>query len=160
MHIRESILGELHPDTVASYTNVAYAYSNAGNYEEAVPYFEKAIESNCLPSWSEADHYKYIGICYRELEDYAKAVEYAQKALELNRQEYGEQHAEVARCYNSIGLAYRLMKRFDEALDHFKVALDIRMALLPRNHDDIKKSESYIEETIRMKQEDSEERLI
>ena len=156
LHIRESILGELHPDTVASYTNVAYAYSNAGNYEEAVPYFEKAIRSNCLPTWSEADHYKSMGICYRELRDYEKAAECALKALELNRQEYGEQHAEVARCHNSIGLAYRLMKRFDEALDHFKVALDIRMALLPRNHDDIKKSESYIEETIRMKQEDSE----
>ena len=120
--------------------------------KKGIVYFEKAIERGCHKV---AFAYKHIGICYEELDNYKKALEYAQKALELNLQEHGEQHVEVAYCHNSIALACRLMKNYDNALEHFKAALDIRKAILPPEHNDIKESEEYIQETLEMKEGDT-----
>lgn len=156
-HVGKSLWGEKHPYLAIYCNSICSAYAELGDYEKAIKYQEIAQKIRRNSEYKKnsdiAYYYKLLGIYYRELGDYEKAAENGQKALELNMREFGDQHEEVVRCHNSIALAYRLMNRFDEAIEHFEAALDIRKALLPPDHDDIKKSESYIEETIKMKQE-------
>ena len=42
--IRESVLGENHPDTATSYNNLAFLYSRQGLYEQAEPLYQKALD--------------------------------------------------------------------------------------------------------------------
>lgn len=44
LRIREKALGEGHPDTAASYNNLAGVYQVQGRYENAISYYEKAYK--------------------------------------------------------------------------------------------------------------------
>ena len=61
-------------------------------------------------------------------------MEHARKALEISIALYGEQHAEVASCYNRIGNIYFAQKRFEEALEYYERSLAIDIAVFGEKH--------------------------
>ena len=42
--IYESVLGENHPDTAASYNNIGNVYSDKGDYDKALEYFKSLVD--------------------------------------------------------------------------------------------------------------------
>src|SRR5438874_2422995 len=79
------------------------AASRAGNYDESVAAFNRAVEVN--PKC--ADCYYNIGYAYSQKKDYTKAEEAYKKAIEV-KPDYPE-------AYNGLANVYNAQRKFDEA---------------------------------------------
>ena len=78
-----------HSDVGISLNNLALIYFQMGDFETAVPYFERAIEI-CIKILGES-HRRTIttlgnlGLCYRKLGETSKAEEIEARALSLQK---------------------------------------------------------------------------
>jgi len=86
----------------------------AGNYEKAVPYFEKAVTKN--PNYAEA-HFQ-VGYCNVELGRYTEAVEAYKQAIRIK--------PDLAEAHNNLGAAYGKLGRYTEAVEAYKQAIRIK----------------------------------
>ena len=59
------------------------------------------------------------------------------KALEIARAKYGENHSDVATCYNCIGVVYKNLGEYEKALEYHQKALKISLQVLSENHPDV-----------------------
>ena len=72
------------------------------------------------------------------------------KALEIARAKYGENHSDVATCYNCIGIVHNNLGEYEKALEYFPKALKIRLQVLGENHPDVATSYNNIGEAYRL----------
>ena len=90
------VLGSEHPDTAATYDNMAVVYCDQGDYEKALEYHGKAlpIRERVLGSEhpSTAMTYNNMANVYYDQGDYEKALEYYQRALKVYLDTFGEEH--------------------------------------------------------------------
>ena len=110
MEIRLQVYGESHPDVATSYNNIGYVYSSQGNYNDALKYYQKALEI-LLKFYGEshphvATYYNNIGAVLDSQGNYNEALNYYQKALEVYLQIYEESHPDVVNCRNNIYISY------------------------------------------------------
>ncbi|CAF0925921.1 unnamed protein product [Adineta steineri] len=114
---------------------------NQGEYQEALPYFEKALEikQQSLPSNhpSFAASYNSIGLVNDNMGDYPKALSAHEKALEIRQQSLPPNHPDLAASYNNIGLVHRSMGNYPKALSYYEKALEIQQQSLASNHPDL-----------------------
>ena len=64
-----------------AFNGLGTAYEIAKDHEQALKYFEKALETNAAPSF-EALNYNNLGRIYETVKNYPKAAEYYSKALD------------------------------------------------------------------------------
>lgn len=122
----------LQPDSIASYTNLVYAYFNMGKTDEAVPVLEKAMKVT-----SDADVIGMLGQIYNEkggklmesfhtsknVEDSVKAIDMYNKAvkvLEEGRTKFPENGDILLRLSN----AYIGANKLDVAMNAFKAGVE------------------------------------
>lgn len=86
---------------------------NNKNYEEAVKYFEKYLNSTTEKN---SDIYFMLGISYFQLLNFNKAIENYSKAIEIK---------ETHTLYNNRGIAYAELKLFNEAISDYSKAIEI-----------------------------------
>ena len=91
-------------DPVALF-NQGLALLEDGQYDQAIVYFNKAIEIN--PRYAEA--YNSRGYVFRKRGQYEKAISDCNKAIEINPR--------YAEAYNNRGLAYYYIRAYDKAWD-------------------------------------------
>ncbi len=72
------------------------------------------------------------------------------KALEIARAKYGENHSDVATCYNCIGIVHNNLGEFEKALEYFPKALKISLQVLGENHPDVATSYNNMGEAYRL----------
>ena len=65
-----------------------------------------------------------------------EAINYRKIALEIYYQLYGEEHGDVATCYNDLGMLYLEQSRLDQAEKYLRKALKIRLKLYGEEHGD------------------------
>ena len=65
-----------------------------------------------------------------------EAINYRKIALEIYYQLYGEEHGDVATCYNDLGMLYLEQSRLDQAKEYYCKALEIRLKLYGEEHGD------------------------
>ncbi|MBR5714343.1 MAG: tetratricopeptide repeat protein [Clostridia bacterium] len=127
--LRREALGEEHPDTAASYNNIAGVYYVKGEYDLALEYSEKAlaIREKVLGREhpSTAGSYYNIGLVYYDKGEYDRALEYSKKVLAINEKVYGKEHPHTATSYNNIVKMYRSKGEYDRALEYHEKALAI-----------------------------------
>lgn len=138
IHIK--VLGQDHPKTATSYSNLAVVYNSQGNYtralklnQNALKIHEKALGKEHLDT---ATTYKNIAGVYYMQENYDKALEWYQKTLEIREKVLGKNHPKTATTYNKIALVYNRQKNYTQALEWYKKALEIREKILGKNHPD------------------------
>lgn len=84
--------------------NQGYAASNAGKYQEAAGFFQKAIAAKS----DYAEAYNMLGYCTRKMGDVAKAFTYYDKALQLKpnfpeaREYYGEAYLQQGNLTKAV----------------------------------------------------------
>lgn len=97
----------------ANYWNVAAIYTNRGDYEKAIPYFQKAGEAG-----SDNAINNMIGFCYGNLGNMDRAIEYMLKSVESGEDNGGTN-------YKNLGILYYRSKEYDKALEYLPKALEL-----------------------------------
>lgn len=93
------------------FNNIGVAWYEKGNYEKAIGYFKKAVNSN--PDLGEA--FNNLGVAYAKQGDYSKAIDCYKKAT-LNNPNY-------ATPFNNTGVAFYKLGYLEKAIKYFEKAI-------------------------------------
>ena len=106
--IYRKVLGEQHPETAASYNNVAFCLQSQGRHGEALPLYQKAL---ALTRRVLGERHLETGTSYNNVAfslqrqgRIAEALPLYHKALAINRKVLGEQHPDTATSSPKPGL--------------------------------------------------------
>ena len=113
----------LAPDIETGFENMGNVYAQQGNYQEAVNYFQKALQIE--PYYTT---YSNLGAAYFFLKQYAQAVPMFEKAVELNP---NDSSAAV-----NLGDAYRGAGQHDKARATYQQAVSLGYKQLQTNPQD------------------------
>ena len=105
------------------YINIANKYYDMGNYEDAISYYQKAIENHVgTEKYSEqnlAIAYDFCGYSYVYLKDFDSAEEYIQKAINIyERIKSEEKYRLLASVYGHMSDIYYLKKDYKQAIEY------------------------------------------
>jgi tetratricopeptide (TPR) repeat protein len=130
------------------YSQIALAKNSQGEYEEAITFYDKAVEiyKKTLPPnhLTFASTYNNIGIVYSKMGDYPKTLSSFEKTLEIQQQSLPPNHPHLAMTYNNIGAVYYSMGDYPKALSYYEKDLEISQKSLPPNHPDLAMSNDNI----------------
>jgi tetratricopeptide (TPR) repeat protein len=138
--VYEALLGQTTDESERApiYGQIALAKDEQGEYEEAITFYNKTIETfikTFPPNHLRfASAYNNTGVVYESIGDYLKALSSYEKALEIQQQSLPPNHPHLAMLYNNIGEVYRNMGDYPKALSYHEKALEIRQQSLPPNH--------------------------
>jgi tetratricopeptide (TPR) repeat protein len=135
------------PDLRAMYRSarrLAYICDTAGNEEEAISFYEKAIQAGSqLEDLSHSDlgtMLNNVAMIYRKSGRQKAAEPYYLHALHIYEKQLGSEHADVASVLNNLAVFYTNERRFDEAEKTHLRSLAIREKVHPPGHNDIAQS--------------------
>ncbi len=118
-------IATVHAQTVLEYYNIGKKAYNAGNYNDALKYYEKSAD--IFRNNNDKGNYSAllveIGRVYSSLGQYNKAIEYFHDSLIINKA-LG-QKLNIAACLNDIGLAYRSLGQYDKSIEYFNKSFDL-----------------------------------
>ena len=138
----------------------ARAFTQTGQYDSSIVYFQKAAEVYKNLSTREkiipfSERYlkclNEIGNNLRNNGEYDQALEVLKQALNFGLTTLTHDHSEVANTINYLGAVYYYTGQFDPALHHFKNALNIRLELFGQKHVEVANSFNNIGEFYRIK---------
>ena len=140
MQASEEVQGKDHPNTAATYNNIASLSQDLGEFDKALEYYLKAlaVKEKVLGK----DHpntaatYNNIALLYQDMGEFDKALDYSLKALTVIEKVLGKDHPSTATTYNNIALLYQDMGDFDKALDYNLKALAVCEKVLGKDHPD------------------------
>ena len=112
-----------------------------GQYDKAIEYFEKALESNLKnfgPDHPEvATNWNNLGSALDSKGEHGKALEYYEKALESNLKTFAPDHPNVATCWNNLGSAWHSKGNYDKTIEYYEKALRSNLKTLSPGHPDV-----------------------
>ena len=68
------------------------------------------------------------------IEEYNQARELHEKALMIRKKIFGENHVDVATCFNNLALVYNNLGEYNQAKELHEKALMIRKKIFGENH--------------------------
>ena len=111
------------------YHNLGGALGSQASYQDALDYYEKALEISEKVLGEEhpstATTYNNIAGVYEDQGNYDEALGFYRKALEIFEKVLGEEHPYTATTYNNIAVVYKAQGNYDEALEHFLMAYKV-----------------------------------
>lgn len=139
--LTEQVYGNYSEEHTEALSEAGSFYSDLGKYNEALSFFEKALEIS-LKIFSEehpdiATIYNNMGLVYDSLGDYTKALEVHNKSLKIRLKIFGEEHSDVATSYNNIGLTYEAQHQYAKALIFLEKSLNIQLKVLGEIHPNV-----------------------
>lgn len=72
------------PDNIDLNLMTGRSYTDLGDYKNALPYLDLAVEKDTTKSWQKAWAYSYLGTCYFMLQDYNKSESSLNECIKLN----------------------------------------------------------------------------
>ena len=141
---RERVLGESHPDTLASLSDLASAYLAAGRVGQAVPLYERALaDRERVLGESHPDTLasrNNLASAYEAAGRVAEAVPLYEEALAGYSRVLGESHPATLRSRGNLASAYQAAGRVAEALRLLEAVLADRERVLGESHPDTLRS--------------------
>lgn len=104
--------GVIQPDSSGAYVNEAYAYMNAGQPENAISPFEKALETGD----TEPETYRFLAQLYQTNDRADEAVAILESAAAM--------YPEDVDIQTELLNAYQITGQIDKALDRYRSAVD------------------------------------
>ena len=128
--------GQVHVAT--SHNNLAMAYRDLGDLEQAKDYYARALDIDLKKLGPEhvnvATWYNNLGEVHSKLGDLEKAKDCCARALDIHLKKVGPEHVTLAPCYNNLGTVHRALADIEQASDCHARALDIRLKKLGPEH--------------------------
>ena len=138
VEIIKKILGEEHPDYVASLSNLASFYSKIGNNTEAMKLCGQALEINRKiygeghPSYATTLNNYALYNAYNG--NYTEAIRLGTLALEIRRKVLGEEHPSYATSLSNLALYNSYLGNYSEAININVQVLEIKRKIFGENH--------------------------
>ena len=105
--------------------NAAEVLHSNGNYDEALKYYEKALEFDLNAHETEFEYeqtsriYNNIALIYRIKNDYNSALVNYNKALDVSIKIFGSDDPNTTNIYSNIACVYIELHDYEKALDYF-----------------------------------------
>ncbi|KHE92034.1 MAG: tetratricopeptide repeat protein [Candidatus Scalindua rubra] len=130
-----------HPNASTYRNNLGAAWNGKGNYDKAIEYFEKALQSD-LENFGEdhpnvATYRNNLGATWKTKGKYDKAIEYYEMALKSDLNNFGANHPKVATRWNNLGDAWRAKGKYDKAIEYYEKALESDLNNFGEDHPNI-----------------------
>ena len=110
------------------YSRLARLFSNKGEYEKALIYFDKQIEIlNKIPQHKThflPTIYNNIAIVYAKDEKYQKSLDFLLRAVPINIKKFGKTDIETITLYLNIAYMYLALDNKQFALDYYNKAIN------------------------------------
>ncbi|MCT9112992.1 tetratricopeptide repeat protein [Streptomyces mirabilis] len=137
---REQALGDIHPNTLTSRNNLAYAYESAGDLSRAIPLYEATlaqceqvlgdIHPNTLTSRNN------LAYAYESAGDLSRAIPLLKATLAQREQVLGDTHPDTLGSRNNLAYAYRSAGDLGRAIPLLKATLAQCEQVLGDTHPD------------------------
>ena len=138
LKIRQTVLGEQHPDCAISLNNLAGFYESMPDYAKAEPLRRQALAIRQKVLGEKHPDYAIslnnLAWLYNANGEIAKAEPLLRQALEINRMVLGETHPGYATGLNNLAAIYNSRKDFAKAEPLYQQALVIRQRVLGEKH--------------------------
>jgi CHAT domain-containing protein/Tfp pilus assembly protein PilF len=138
LQIRETLLGQNHPDVATSLNNLASLYQAQGLYTDAEPLYKRALGINEKTFGtnhpSVAATLNNLAQLYQSEGRYADAEPLLKRSLAINERAKGANNADVALSLNNLARLYQEQSRYADAEPLFKRSLTIKEHSLGSNH--------------------------
>ncbi len=134
LQIYESQLGPEHPRVAAALGQVATAYSESRQLDEAVTTYQRCLsigEHLGYPHPTTAGCESGLGLALQRQRKAAEALPHFERALEIYEQTLGAEHPSVARAWNAIADARKDVDDMEGSLEAHERAEAIRKKVLP-----------------------------
>ena len=140
LKLREKILGEEHPETLASMNNLAQALSSQGKYAEAETMHRKTLllkekvlgreHPQTLTSINN------LGAVFTIQGKYAEAETIHRKTLSLSEKILGKEHPDTLLSMNNLAQALSIQGKYTEAEAMHRETLFLKEKILGKEHPD------------------------
>lgn len=133
--IAEKYLGMTNHKTFSAYYDAGYSHYLLGDYQKALSYSTKALDSlNKLSNSTNIDFWgvhNNLGLIYFRFSDFARAIEHYTKAINFNRESKSNiDELNNADTFCNIGLSLYFDNKGSMALEYFYKALEIETKIL------------------------------
>ncbi len=134
------MLTDYHPDTARTYNNLAHNFSSQGQYAQAGPLYEKALEIRRRVLTDDhpdtAQSYNNLATNLGAEGEHARAQPLYEKALEIHRRLLTDAHPFTARSYGNLAVNLDSQGKFAQAEPLHNKSLGIYRAAFTDNHPD------------------------
>ena len=138
---RRRLLGEEHPDVVASLVHRAELHHSKGELAAAEGLYREALERRRRLYGAQhaevAAGLNSLGVLLKDKGDYAAAEAPLREALDLRRSLLGAAHPDVAASLGELGVLFKQQGRHEAAEPFYREALVMRRQLLGEEHPDV-----------------------
>jgi non-specific serine/threonine protein kinase/serine/threonine-protein kinase len=132
------VLGDDHPDTLASLNNLAVLYEAEGNYDKAEPIFARVLDIKSRILGEENPEtltaMNNLGLLYHARGRFKEAEPLLWRAYQLRRRQFGEENADTLASMNNLALLYEAQGRYSAAEPLLAATLELRQRLLGDDH--------------------------
>jgi len=140
LDLRHRILGEEHPDTLATMNELATLYRDQGKYPQAERLFTKVLEVRRRALGEEHPDtlatINDLAVLYRRQGKYAQAEPLFTKILEVRRRVLGKDRPETLTTMNDLGVLYTSQGKYALAESLLTKALEVKRRTLGEEHPD------------------------
>jgi serine/threonine protein kinase len=137
---RRRTLGEEHPDTLVSISNMGVLLRSQGRLAEAEPFYREALEKRRRTLGEEHPQtlasINNMGFLLQSQGRLAEAEPFYREALEKSRRTLGEEHPDTLTLINNMGALLRAQGRLAEAEPFYREALEKSRRTLGEEHPD------------------------
>ncbi len=140
IELRRRLLGEEHPDTLASLQTLGVLYRHQGKAAQAESLLNKILGTQRRvlgenhPDTLESAH--ELGLAYYDQEKFAQAEPLMTKALDGQRRKLGENHPSTTLTMNNLAEVYKDEGKYKQAESLHTRALEIQRSVLGEEHPD------------------------
>ena len=135
---RESKLGPVHPDTLATLNNLAEAYRAAGKLPEAISLFERVRDARIAkPGPDHPDTLTTLnGLAqaYQSAGKLAEAIAVNERVRDAQIAKLGPDHPDTLATLNNLAMAYQAAGKLPEAIALLERVRDAKIAKLGPDH--------------------------
>ncbi|PVF95584.1 TPR-like protein [Serendipita vermifera] len=138
LEIQTRELGEDHPDTLNTMSNLANSYAKVGNQREMMELHERVLRSRRSLLGEEhrstVTSMAHLAVAYHQAGKTQQAVELEEKALPLAIASFGEEHPAVLTSMSNLAAMYSELGRDKEAVQLNEKIWGIRKRVLGEHH--------------------------
>jgi tetratricopeptide (TPR) repeat protein len=153
METRKRVLGDEHPDTLASMANLASTYWNQGRWKEAEELNMQVIETRKRVLGDEhpstLTSMNNLALTYRDQGRWKEAEELNMQVIETRKRVLGDEHPDTLTSMANLASTYRNQGRWKEAEELQANELEICSRVLGNEHPDTLTSMANLASTYR-----------